>query len=302
MEFKDYYATLGVPKSRLGDDIKRAFRKLARKHHPDLNPGDKAAEAKFKDVNEANEVLGDSEKRKKYDELGANWRMYEQAQGTGAPAGGRSANASGPRRHDLPHDDGGRDAGHVRGTAIRSRISSTRSSAARDAARAAGGGSRARRGQDARLRRRAHSRRSVLGHDAAGRRSTRDGAERTVDVRIPAGVNGRRPRARRRRRRPRARWRDRRPVSARPHPAARALRAPRTGFVGEGARAGADRGPRGRSHGPGAERVHPAARRCRSSRRTAGCSGCGGTACRRSARRSSAATCTPPSKLKSPLH
>jgi len=79
MEFKDYYSVLGVPKTASEEDIKKAFRKLARQHHPDLNPGDKASEAKFKDLNEANEVLGDPEKRKKYDELGANWRAYEQA-------------------------------------------------------------------------------------------------------------------------------------------------------------------------------------------------------------------------------
>ena len=79
MEFKDYYSTLGVPKTASDEDIKKAFRKLARKHHPDLNPGDKASEAKFKELNEANEVLSDPEKRKKYDELGANWRAYEQA-------------------------------------------------------------------------------------------------------------------------------------------------------------------------------------------------------------------------------
>jgi DnaJ-class molecular chaperone len=84
MEFKDYYATLGVSKTSTEKEIKQAFRKLARKHHPDVNPGDKAAEAKFKELNEAYEVLGDPAKRKKYDELGANWRMYEQAEAQGA--------------------------------------------------------------------------------------------------------------------------------------------------------------------------------------------------------------------------
>jgi len=77
MEFKDYYATLGLDKKASAADIKRAYRRLARKFHPDLNPGDKAAEATFKAVNEANEVLGDPDKRRKYDDLGANWRMYE---------------------------------------------------------------------------------------------------------------------------------------------------------------------------------------------------------------------------------
>ena len=85
MEFKDYYAALGVTKSSTEKEIKQAFRKLARKHHPDVNPGDKAAESKFKEINEAYEVLGDSAKRKKYDELGANWRAYEQAERAGGP-------------------------------------------------------------------------------------------------------------------------------------------------------------------------------------------------------------------------
>src|SRR3954465_4461110 len=90
MEFKDYYSTLGVAKTATEKEIKQAYRKLARKHHPDVNPGDKSAETRFKEINEAYEVLGDPPKRKKYDELGSNWRMYEQAGaagGAGAPGG-----------------------------------------------------------------------------------------------------------------------------------------------------------------------------------------------------------------------
>ena len=98
MEFKDYYATLGVAKSATDKDIKQAYRKLARKHHPDVNPGDKAAESRFKLINEAHEVLGDADKRRKYDELGANWQAYEQAQrqGGAAPDGAWNANVGGP--------------------------------------------------------------------------------------------------------------------------------------------------------------------------------------------------------------
>ncbi|HMT29381.1 MAG TPA: J domain-containing protein [Bacteroidia bacterium] len=78
MEYKDYYKILGVTKSSSTDDIKKSYRKLAVKYHPDKNPGDKIAEDKFKEINEANDVLSDPEKRKKYDEVGENWKYYEQ--------------------------------------------------------------------------------------------------------------------------------------------------------------------------------------------------------------------------------
>ncbi|GAC1356616.1 MAG: J domain-containing protein [Ktedonobacteraceae bacterium] len=74
MEYKDYYKILGVARGASADEIKKAFRKLARKYHPDVNPGDKKAESKFKEINEAYEVLSDAEKRNKYDTLGPNWQ------------------------------------------------------------------------------------------------------------------------------------------------------------------------------------------------------------------------------------
>lgn len=78
MAYIDYYKILGVDKNASEDDIKKAYRRLARKHHPDLNPNDKEAHIKFQQINEANEVLSDPEKRKKYDEYGENWKHAEQ--------------------------------------------------------------------------------------------------------------------------------------------------------------------------------------------------------------------------------
>ena len=101
MQFKDYYAVLGVEKTATKDEIRKAFRKLARQHHPDVAKDKKTAEAKFKELNEANEVLSDPEKRKKYDELGADWNS--------------------PGRHGPPpgaHHGGGMDFGGGNGGAF----------------------------------------------------------------------------------------------------------------------------------------------------------------------------------------
>jgi DnaJ-class molecular chaperone len=190
MDFKDYYSTLGVAKTATEKEIKQAYRKLARKHHPDVNPGDKTAEARFKDINEAYEVLGDPEKRKKYDELGANWRMYEKAGpgagpqagtwnadfGGAAPGGGFRTMTEEEMREMFGDADPFSDFFHT-----------FFGGAPRGEARSGRTGRQPRRGRDVEDE-------IQLDLEDAYRGATRrlaiqqDGHARTVDVRIPAGV------------------------------------------------------------------------------------------------------------------
>jgi curved DNA-binding protein len=206
MEFKDYYSTLGVAKTATEKEIKQAYRKLARKFHPDVNPGDKSAEAKFKEINEAYEVLGDPDKRKKYDELGANWRMYEQA-GAGAGQGPFSGGSPfGGGSWNVNFGGGGPQGGFRTMTDDEMREMFGDANPFSDFFQTFFGGSMGsdgtadqagRRGGRARPRTRAG--RDVeheieLGLEDAFHGTTRrldiamDGQRRTVDVRIPAGV------------------------------------------------------------------------------------------------------------------
>jgi len=110
MDFQDYYSVLGVDKKATQDQIKKAYRKLAVKYHPDKAPGDKKAEEKFKQINEANDVLGDPEKRKKYDALGENWKYYDQMQAQGG-AGAQGRGGQGRRQQFRQEDFGGQGGG-----------------------------------------------------------------------------------------------------------------------------------------------------------------------------------------------
>jgi len=106
MTYKDYYKILGVGKTATQDEIKKAYRKLANKYHPDKTKGDKTAEEKFKDINEANGILSDPVKRKKYDQFGADWKHYEEA---GQQPGGfdwsKYTGGRGGREHTMSQEE-----------------------------------------------------------------------------------------------------------------------------------------------------------------------------------------------------
>ena len=202
MEFKDYYQTLGVAKTATDKELKQAFRKLARKYHPDVNPGDKSAESKFKEINEAYEVLGDPEKRKKYDELGANWRMYEQAQARGGPdpfaGAGFNVNFGGGGGQRGYRTMTPEEMEELFGDANPFSDFFTTFFGGGGAADAFGGGAPGARGGRGRARQRQgrdveHEIELTLEdafHGTTRRLSMKhDGQARTVDVRIPAGVN-----------------------------------------------------------------------------------------------------------------
>src|SRR5512138_123139 len=110
MDYKDYYKVLGVARSGSADDIRKAYRKLAMQYHPDRNPGDKAAEEKFKEINEAYQVLSDSQKRARYDQLGQAYSSWQQGGGTPGNFNwedwtGRSAGGQGGVRVDVGNLD-----------------------------------------------------------------------------------------------------------------------------------------------------------------------------------------------------
>jgi DnaJ-class molecular chaperone len=188
MEFKDYYQTLGVSKTATDKEIKQAFRKLARKYHPDVNPGDKTAEARFKEINEAHEVLSDPAKRRKYDELGANWRQYEQGgtPGTGDPFAGWTANMGGSGGYRTMSEDEMREM-FGSDNPFSDFFNTFFGAGGAEPGRRTTRGRRARKGRDV-------EQELELTLEEAYNGVTRrlsikhDGHARTVDVRIPAGV------------------------------------------------------------------------------------------------------------------
>ena len=170
MAKKDYYNILGVKRGASEKEIKQAYRKLARKYHPDVNPGDKSTEAKFKEVNEANEVLSDPEKRKKYDRFGDQWQYADQFAG----AGGRSPFGQGNVHFDFGDSGGGGGFEGIFGDLFRG---------------FGGGGTAGTRTRPQRKRAIEHPVEITLEEAFAGTTRMLDLGDRRLEAKIPAGVS-----------------------------------------------------------------------------------------------------------------
>ncbi len=208
MEFRDYYKTLGVDRSASQDAVKKAFRKLARQHHPDVNQNNPEAERRFKAVNEAYEVLGNAETRKKYDELGANWKDIERMRAAGQnpfagggaggfrwPGAGGSGGFRSISEEELRDLFGGMGGGAGTGRGGAHPFSDFFQAFFGGEADLSGGipgagarPTRARRGQDAEYAMELTLEQAYSGVTQRLRLSG-DAGERTVNVRIPPGVD-----------------------------------------------------------------------------------------------------------------
>ncbi|MGB6151291.1 MAG: J domain-containing protein [Pricia sp.] len=181
MDFIDYYKVLGLDKKASQADIKKAYRKLARKHHPDLNPNDKAAQLKFQQINEANEVLSDTEKRKKYDKYGKEWQhadAYEEAQRRQSASGGFGGGfgggfSGGPQQ----------GSGNFSESEFSDFFESMFGGASRGSRRSSGGRSRQFKGQDFNATLRLN-----LTDILSSQKQTIDLGEKKIRLTIPAGV------------------------------------------------------------------------------------------------------------------
>ena len=187
MDFIDYYKVLNLDKKASKAEIKKAYRKLARKHHPDLNPDDKAAQEKFQQINEANEVLSDPEKRKKYDKYGKEWQhadAYEEAQKRRSASGGFAGSSSGGFSGG---GFGGREQPSGSGNFSESEFSdffeSMFGGASGSSTKSSGRGSRQYKGQDFNATLRLN-----LTDILSSQKQTIDLGERKIRLAIPAGV------------------------------------------------------------------------------------------------------------------